>query len=66
MAGRRATLAILVMLTLLLPLSSSSISLDESSRGGFDADGDWILSVESETSLELVVRMEQGQGFELY
>ena len=48
MAGRRATLAILVMLTLLLPLSSSSISLDESSRGGFDADGDWILSVESE------------------
>ena len=49
MAGRRATLAILVMLTLLLPLSTSSISLDESSRGGFDADGDWILSVESET-----------------
>ena len=47
MAGRRAALASAVVLLFLLPLASSTI-MAEDGRGGFDADGNWSASVESD------------------
>ena len=38
----------LALLVLIAPLASSSISVEPSRQGGFDANGDWIPSVESD------------------
>jgi len=40
--------ASLALLVLIAPLASSSISVEPSRQGGFDANGDWIPSVESD------------------
>ena len=48
MSGRRAMFASLALLVLVAPLASSSIPLEPTSRGGMDAEGDWVQSVESE------------------
>ena len=48
MSGRRAMFASLALLILVAPLASSSISMETQSRGGFDVNGDWVPSVESE------------------
>tara|TARA_B100000686_G_scaffold350177_1_gene445409 strand:+ start:566 stop:4246 length:3681 start_codon:yes stop_codon:yes gene_type:complete len=40
--------ASLALLVLVAPLASSSIPLEPTSRGGMDAEGDWVQSVESE------------------
>jgi len=40
--------ASLALLVLIAPLASSSISVEPSRHGGFDANGDWIPSVESD------------------
>jgi len=40
--------ASLALLILVAPLASSSISMETQSRGGFDVNGDWVPSVESE------------------
>ncbi len=47
MAGRRAALATAIALLFLIPLASSTI-IAEKEAGGFDADGNWIASVEHE------------------
>jgi len=47
MAGRRAALATAIALLFLIPLASSTI-IAEKETGGFDADGNWIASVEHE------------------
>ena len=48
MSGRRALLASFLVLTLVAPLSASSIAPESNERGGYDADGEWAASVESE------------------
>ena len=48
MADRRHMFASLALLVLIAPLASSSISVEPSRQGGFDANGDWIPSVESD------------------
>ena len=48
MADRRHMFASLALLVLIAPLASSSISVEPSRHGGFDANGDWIPSVESD------------------
>ena len=48
MADRRYMFASLALLVLIAPLASSSISVEPSRQGGFDANGDWIPSVESD------------------
>mgnify|MGYP004283563349 CR=1 FL=1 len=45
MVGRRAVLATAIALLFLIPLASSTI-IAEREPGGFDADGNWIASVE--------------------
>ena len=45
MVGRRAALATAIVLLFLIPLASSTI-IAEREPGGFDADGNWIVSVE--------------------
>ena len=40
--------ASLALLVLIAPLAASSISLDPSRQGGFDANGEWVPSVESD------------------
>ena len=52
MSGRRAMFASLALLILVAPLVSSSISVEPTSRGGIDAEGDWVQSVESEIHWE--------------
>ena len=47
MVGRRAALATAIALLFLIPLASSTI-IAEKETGGFDADGNWIASVEHE------------------
>ena len=48
MADRRHMFASLALLVLIAPLVSSSISFEPSRQGGFDANGDWVPSVESD------------------
>ncbi len=48
MADRRHMFVSLALLVLIAPLASSSISVEPSRQGGFDANGDWIPSVESD------------------
>ncbi len=48
MSGRRVLLASFLVLTLVAPLSASSIAPESNERGGYDADGEWAVSVESE------------------
>ena len=48
MADRRHMFASLALLVLIAPLATSSISFEPSRQGGFDADGDWVPSVESD------------------
>ena len=48
MAGRSAATASFIILLMLLPLASSDIQPIEEGKGGLDADGVWVESVESE------------------
>ena len=48
MADRLHTFASLALLVLIAPLAVSSISVEPSRQGGFDANGDWVPSVESD------------------
>jgi len=48
MGVRRSMFVPLALLVLIAPLASSSISVDSSPHGGFDANGDWVPSVESD------------------
>ncbi|MEC8874321.1 MAG: hypothetical protein VX502_02905, partial [Candidatus Thermoplasmatota archaeon] len=48
MSGRRGLFASLLVLVLISPLATSSIIPESNERGGFDSDGEWIASVESE------------------
>ncbi len=46
MSGRRALFASLVFMVLVTPLAASSISPEFQDRGGYDAEGKWLPSVE--------------------
>ncbi len=48
MADRRHMFVSLALLVLIAPLASSSISFESQRQGGFDANGDWIPSAESD------------------
>jgi len=48
MAGRRSMFLPLTLLVLIAPLASSSIWVEEVPNGGFDAEGKWAPSVESD------------------
>ena len=48
MAGRRYAFASLAILVLIAPLASSSIFVEPTRQGGFDANGEWVPSVESD------------------
>ncbi|MED6345972.1 MAG: S8 family serine peptidase, partial [Candidatus Thermoplasmatota archaeon] len=48
MAGRRYAFASLAILVLIAPLGSSSIFVEPTRQGGFDANGEWVPSVESD------------------
>ena len=51
MADRRPMFVSLALLVLIAPLAASSISVEPSRQGGFDANGDWVPSVESDIHL---------------
>ncbi|MEC7407098.1 MAG: hypothetical protein VX461_05105, partial [Candidatus Thermoplasmatota archaeon] len=48
MAGRRATVASLIVLLMLVPMASSNLHPALDRKGGPDADGVWTPSVESD------------------
>ena len=48
MAGRSAATASFIILLMLLPLASSNLQPIQGGKGGLDADGVWVESVESE------------------
>ena len=48
MAGRRSMFLPLALLVLIAPMASSSIWVEEIPNGGFDAEGKWAPSVESD------------------
>ena len=48
MAGRRSMFIPLALLILIAPMASSSIWVEEVPNGGFDAEGKWAPSVESD------------------
>jgi PAT family beta-lactamase induction signal transducer AmpG len=48
MSGRPTLFASFVLLALVAPLAASSIAPESNERGGYDADGEWVASVESE------------------
>ncbi|DAC43753.1 MAG TPA: MFS transporter [Candidatus Thalassarchaeaceae archaeon] len=48
MAGRSAATASFIILLMLLPLASSNLQPIQDGKGGLDADGVWVESVESE------------------
>mgnify|MGYP001211548736 CR=1 FL=1 len=52
MVGRSSAIASALVLLFILPLAASSITPLEQGKGGLDADGKWILSVESELHSE--------------
>ena len=52
MGDRRYMFVSLALLILIAPLATSSISSDSSRQGGFDANGDWVSSAESEIHWE--------------
>ena len=52
MVGRSSAIASALVLLFILPLAASSITPLEKGKGGVDADGKWILSVESELHAE--------------
>ena len=52
MAGRRSMFLPLALLALIAPLASSSIWVEEVPNGGFDAEGKWAPSVESDIHWE--------------
>jgi len=52
MVGRTAAIASALVVLFILPLAASTISPAESGRGGLDADGRWVLSVESDLHAE--------------
>ena len=48
MGDRRSMFVPLALLVLIAPLAASSISVESSQQGGFDANGDWVPSIESD------------------
>lgn len=48
MGDRRSMFVPLALLVLIAPLAASSISVESSPQGGFDANGDWVPSIESD------------------
>ncbi len=52
MVGRSAAIASALVMLFILPLASSTIAPAEQGRGGLDADGRWVLSVESDLHAE--------------
>jgi subtilisin family serine protease/MFS family permease len=48
MSGCRALFTSFVVLALVAPLTASSIAPEPNERGGYDVDGEWVASVESE------------------
>jgi len=48
MGDRRSMFVPLALLVLIAPLAASSISVESSSQGGFDANGVWVPSIESD------------------
>ena len=52
MVGRSSAIASALVLLFILPLASSSISPVDQGKGGLDADGKWVLSVESDLHAE--------------
>ena len=52
MRDRRRMLVSLALLVLIAPLAASSISMDPSRQGGFDVNGNWVSSVESDIHWE--------------
>ena len=52
MVGRTAAIASALVMLFILPLAASTIAPVEQGRGGLDADGRWVLSVESDLHAE--------------
>ena len=52
MGQTRGIYVSIVLIMLMAPLVSSSISVDSSRRGGLDFDGDWVASVEPDIHFE--------------
>ena len=52
MSQTRGIYVSIVLIMLMAPLVSSSISVDSSRRGGLDFNGDWVASVEPEIHFE--------------